>query len=125
MTEAAFLIVCDEAAVPAPLRDDRSLIRRAVRRTGPSADLNLRADNVSATVLSQVGNLATDLANIAAYVYAADQEISRGGQADVYRDRWRRRITMCVPVIEPDFWNGADVRRRLVAVLNFLTEDTW
>jgi len=72
-----------------------------------------------------VAECAADLVSIAAYVYWADQLVTRGGNADVYGDSWRRSFLMCVPVSDPDCWNDRNVRKRLEDVLAFLSDDVW
>src|SRR4051794_36540138 len=85
----------------------------------------LYGENLGSKLLSTISNRAFDLIRIAAYAYAADQEISRGGERDVYGRDWRRQITLCVPVTEPTFWSSADVSDALCTALNFATDDQW
>ncbi|MCH8804496.1 MAG: hypothetical protein IH986_00215, partial [Planctomycetes bacterium] len=65
------------------------------------------------------------MVRIAAYVYGADQLVSRGGDADVHGDKWERDLALCVPVSDPDFWRNKEVRLRLEEVLRFLSGDRW
>ena len=66
-----------------------------------------------------------DLVRIAAYIYFADQSVSRGGERDVYGRRWRRRMLMAIGVSDPDFWRSEQVSQALSQALAFLTEDEW
>jgi hypothetical protein len=119
------LIRCDGAPVPAGVAAERWSVSKQIFSSGPAPSLNLRAQNLAGTVLSAVGSRAADLVRIAAYVYAADQDLSRGGPADVYGRAWRRHIALCLPVGDPDFWQQEHVREGLADVLSFLTEDRW
>jgi 7-cyano-7-deazaguanine synthase in queuosine biosynthesis len=101
------------------------VIHRRIGLREPTRTLALWAKNLSAVVLAQIDGRARDLVHLAAYVYAADQELSRGGPADVHGKRWRRDITLCVPVMDPDFWNDPAIVEALTAVLYYATEDTW
>ena len=43
----------------------------------------------------------------------------------MYGRDWRRDLTLCLPVSDPDFWQQDAVRADLADVLSFLTEDRW
>ena len=64
-----------------------------------------------------------DLLNIAAFVYAADTRISRGGVTEVYADNWTRDLHFTIPVSDPAFWSSPATNDRLTATLSFLTGD--
>jgi hypothetical protein len=98
MTETRVLVQCDGAAVPEELADQTWSYQRPINSRGASSDLNLRAQSLASTVLTNIESRAADLVRIASYVYAADQMISRGGDADVYGRKWRRHFALCVPV---------------------------
>ena len=53
------------------------------------------------------------------------RRLSRGGVADAYGVRWRRRMVMCIPVSDPEFWSQDAVRSHLSRTLNVLTDDRW
>jgi 7-cyano-7-deazaguanine synthase in queuosine biosynthesis len=120
-----FVFACDGAAVP---RQIEGLSQAAVRRINSDAssdDLTLRAEPVGETLLGDVPARIADLVHIAALAYAADQETSRGGPRDVHGDEWRRRLTLVVPVADPDFWRQDHVQTGLSDALQFLTDDEW
>ena len=125
MTETRVLVQCDGAAVPEELADQTWSYQRPINSRGASTDLNLRAQSLASTVLTNIESRAADLVRIASYVYAADQMISRGGDADVYGRKWRRHFALCMPVSDPAFWMQDEVRSSLSTVLLFLTEDYW
>jgi len=125
VTDTRALIRCDGASVPAAVAAADWSVRKEISSRGPAPSLNLRAQNLAGTVLTAVGSHAADLVRIAAYIYAADQDLSRGGPADVYGHAWRRQIALCMPVGDPDFWQQGHVREALASVLSFLTEDRW
>jgi 7-cyano-7-deazaguanine synthase in queuosine biosynthesis len=65
-----------------------------------------------------------DLLEVAAYVYAADQALTRGGPKAIdYGDRWRRQVRFEIPVRSLETWNRPDVREALTAGLSFLMDD--
>jgi len=125
MSAMRALIWCDEAEIPAAVGAESWSVQKPIMSRGPAATLNLRAQNLVETVLTSVSSRASDLVRIAAYIYAADQDLSRGGVADVYGRDWRRHIALCLPVSDPVFWQQDVIQSRLVDVLSFLTEDRW
>jgi 7-cyano-7-deazaguanine synthase in queuosine biosynthesis len=69
---------------------------------------------------------ATDLLEVAAYVYAADQMVPRGGlrQFD-YGPRWRRHFRFEIPVRRPKLWQRPALMEALIGTLTFLTDDDY
>ncbi len=124
MTEKRHAFVCDGAAVP-PAWNGSGWVLHTIATRGPGAELNLQIANLEETVLAHVSDRAADLVRIAAFVYAADQMTSRGGEKDVHRQGWRRRMHLSIPVTDPDYWSCEDVRSRLKQVLAYLTDDAW
>ncbi len=123
MTRA--LIRCDGAPVPARVQFRAWDVQEEIRHQGTRANLNLRIESPSHALLTSVDDRAADLVRIAAYVYAADQLVRRGGDADAYGDHWQRQFTVCMPVSDPAFWSSDGVSRCLQEVLQFASEDFW
>ena len=78
---------------------------------------------------ANVGNaVETDLIELAAYVYAADQ-LPPGGATptslDLHGGKWRRYFRFEVPVRRPDLWGQPAVRDALVRTLGFLSDDDY
>ena len=96
------LVDCDGAALPTFHRETTELTRLSLNHRGPEANVNLHLQSPSSILLAQVGARAVDLVRIAAYVYAADQSVSRGGEADAHGDNWSRDFTWCLPVDDLD-----------------------
>jgi hypothetical protein len=71
-------------------------------------------------------DVAADLVELAAFVYAADQAITRGGTAEFeYGERWRRHFRFEVPVRCPAVWGRRDVLEALAGTLGFLSDDDY
>jgi hypothetical protein len=119
------LVGCDGAKVPASQLGPQAPLRRSLNHREPEANVNLRIQSPSSTLLTRVDARAADLVRIASYVYAADQSVSRGGEADVHGDDWKRQFTLYTPVSEPGFWNGESVSKPLGEVLAFVSDDSW
>ena len=121
------LVQCDAAKVPRDVdrkfQDARNI---SINRLGSgSQDVSLRLQEHSNPLGGSLQGLALDLARIAAYVYAADQLVSRDGEKDAFGDQWRREFMLCLPVRDPDFWNRQIIHNMLQEVLGFVSEDLW
>jgi len=96
-----------------------------VRTQGPKANRKLTVQPPSDALKGTVAARAADLLRIASYVYWADQRVSRGGEADVLGDDWRRLFLVCAPVTDADFWSTPETRRLLNETVGYLTDDVW
>jgi hypothetical protein len=117
------LVRCDGAPVPSvggPWHREVVLTAR-----GPKPSVNLKIEGLKHKVIGAIHPRVDDLIRIAAFVYAADLEISRGGLADVHLVRWKRNVTLCIPVNDVVFWAKHEVRTALIDALMFATEDWW
>jgi hypothetical protein len=91
---------------------------------GPDKNVTLKIEDIDKRLGANIPDELLDLLNIAAYVYAADSAIGRGGKTDSgLGARWRRRFRFAVPVRRPELWASAGVAQALVDTLSFLSED--
>jgi hypothetical protein len=89
-------------------------------------DVHLRLDHLSQRLCAKLPDVAADLLELGAYVYTADQAITRGGQVEIeYGERWRRHFCFVVPVRRPDIWRNAAVKDVLTETLSFLSDDDY
>lgn len=119
------LFRCDGALAPTSLGAKGWDVEGSLDHRGPQANLNLRIESPAHTLLASIEDRAADLVRIAAYVYAADQLVRRGGEADVHGDAWERIFTLCLPVSDPAFWADSQVAEGLEGALRFLSGDRW
>jgi 7-cyano-7-deazaguanine synthase in queuosine biosynthesis len=89
----------------------------------PKQNLRLRIDNITHRILTTLAPQAQDLVEIASYVYYADCSVSRGTEADVYGDAWRRTFHFVIPVSDPNRWNDPALRDPLTEMLEFVSGD--
>lgn len=68
------LVGCDGATIPAGSLEESGPLLRSLNHRGPEANVNLRIQSPSSTLLTNVEDRA------------ADQSVSRGGEADVHGD---------------------------------------
>lgn len=118
------LVVCDNASVPSRFVGPGWTVKE-IRSRGLEADLNLHLQGLGNVLRQQVSPRSADLVRIAAYAHRADTMISRGGQRDAHGSWWKRRLALCIPVADPDYWNDPSVEGQLTAALGFATGDTW
>ena len=86
--------------------------------------MNLRIDQISRRLASNIPDVLTDMLEVAAYVYCADQFTARGTrQMTAMGAGWRRRFHFKIPVRRLDVWTRPDVREALRETLEFLSED--
>ena len=97
-----------------------------LRLWGRGAEVHLKGDDLSRPVSTNIPTTFADLIEIATYVYAADQAVTRGGPGveNVGAD-WRRRLLFNIPVRNAAFWRKPEVMTALVETLSFLSEDEY
>jgi 7-cyano-7-deazaguanine synthase in queuosine biosynthesis len=70
--------------------------------------------------------MATDLLEIAALVYTADQAVGRGGVKEFeYGQKWRRHFRFEFAVRRPERWRRPEVSSALGELLSFLSDDDY
>jgi hypothetical protein len=118
------LMRCDGARVPSTVERQSWDVDESISHRGPAAGLNI---NITAprSEFDHIDGVSADLLRIAAYAFAADQQVSRGGQADVYGDSWRREFHIYLPVPDLSFWRREEVVQALQSALSFVSDDQW
>jgi hypothetical protein len=111
-----------ECGVSAPSSSNATVLALG----GQTKNINLRIDYISRRMVADVPDLLTDLLEIAAYVYCADQRLPRGtSHFSNYGQNWRRSLNLSIPVRNPSVWQREDVQRALVETLGFLSDDSY
>lgn len=117
-------IVC--GGLPAgrlPVEDDDPI---RLDRFGDAPNVRLQIERVRRELVRDLPDVLLDLLDLAAYVYAGDQAVRRGGRkADDLGAGWRRRLFFRLPVRRPDVWQDPATVGLLTDVLGFLTEDEY
>ncbi len=91
---------------------------------GPARNINLRIEDISKTLVSDIPDVLLDLLEVAAYVYCADQQTRRGSEyLTDYGTAWRREMVFRIPVRSPGIWQSTEVREGLADLLGFLSDD--
>jgi len=119
------LCVCDGAAAPADLPSWLRENPVQITTRGNDPEVNFAVMNLVGKLSSRIDPRVQDLLSLAAYCFAADRMVLRGGPVDVHREGWRRELTLCLPVSDPTFWSQPDLVRLLTETLNFGTDDRW
>jgi 7-cyano-7-deazaguanine synthase in queuosine biosynthesis len=117
-------ILCDQATGRGLPDSGRNGLH--LRRFGPRPNVVLNVEDLRRATWADVPDVFLDLLDLAAYVYAADQAVKRGGDTGKrWGEDWRRVLHFAVPVRLPEVWSRNDVRSALVGVLSFLSEDEY
>ncbi|MCC6678167.1 MAG: hypothetical protein IT436_13585 [Phycisphaerales bacterium] len=121
-----FLVVCDgrrELTRPPEWKGARLL---ELNSRGTRRNVTISIKDITTKMVEHVPPIATDLVEIASFVYSADQSIERGRVAEFeYGLKWRRRMRFEIPVQNPEFWNRKDVKATLRDLLGFLSDDIY
>jgi hypothetical protein len=117
------LVICGGLSAPTSGKED-VLELDAKASEGAVNRVNLKLGDLSVRMVEDVPHVLTDLIEIAAYVYCADQFTRRGGDtmSDMGRD-WFRRFHFRIPVRRIDLWQRADIRETLIETLASLSDD--
>ncbi len=91
---------------------------------GKTKGINLRISSLRQSLVTSLPDRTIDLIEIAAFVYAIDASVSRGGLVDQKMGaKWHRRFLVELPVRDLALWSNPDVQRDLEETLMFLSGD--
>lgn len=86
--------------------------------------VNLHIGDLAKRLADNIPDVLTDMLEIAAYVYCADQFTKRGtSQMTDMGAEWRRKFRFKIPVRRSDIWSKDEIRDALTETLGFLSED--
>lgn len=102
----------------------RKSVRVELNSVAPFDNVNLKINSIARKLARNLPSLLADLLEIAGYVYAGDQCVSRGGPAlDREGARWRRELEYHIPVRNVSLWSNSAVQDALIDLLTFLSDD--
>ena len=116
------LFLCEGAPVPAEWRGEEWSKTDRLITEGSRSSVNFAIKNPEEVFLGSLDGRALDLIRIAAFALAADQSVSRGGDADPRLGSWHRRLGLVLPVNDPDFWGESKVLKALRECLGFVSD---
>ncbi len=114
-------IWCGPEPPPRHLRQTAKVILNTAPLYG---NVNLKYYSISRKLVRNLPPTILDLIEIASYVYAGDQSVTRGGPA-LKGDGalWRRDFHYYIPVRNLDLWNAPETKEALINLLTFLSDD--
>ena len=121
---SSVLFLCEGVPAPAEWRGQWPTTDR-LDTEGARSSVNFAIRNPEKVFLGSLDGRALDLIRIGAFALAADQSVSRGGDADPRLRSWHRRLGLVLPVNDPDFWGDSKVLTALRECLGFLSDDEW
>ena len=93
---------------------------------GTNQNINLKIADIHQRLGANMRDEFFDLLEIAAYLFAADQACSRGGQGvRDYGQGWHRSFCFHIPVRVPELWKSKTLLAELTNTLSFLTDDNY
>ena len=99
-------------------------IRFNVRVNGGNRNFLLESDKIQRAALKPLDPLMADLLDIAATIFAADGQVTRGGPAGSGMGQdWCRRFQFTIPVRMIDIWIREDVTNALRGLVGFMSGD--
>jgi 7-cyano-7-deazaguanine synthase in queuosine biosynthesis len=117
-----WLVACGNAPVSGGYQWPKN--RLCLHLNGEKRNVDLHLHDISRRMVSNIPSALTDLLEIAAYVFAADERSPRGGAAMAALGRdWRRRFRFIIPVRDPNLWSRPDSLVALTDALAFMSED--
>ena len=109
-----------------PPRGEKSLYTRRLNSIPPNVNVYLKAWNISERLVQNLNASSLDLLEIAAYIYSADQSVTRGGSTFPKNGRnWYRQFELSIPVRHPEIWNREQVSDKLTELLSFMSDDDY
>lgn len=86
--------------------------------------VSLRIGHIRKSLVVGLPDVALDLIEIAAFVYAIDSSVSRGGLMDTHMGaKWHRNFQVTLPVRNADLWSKPKHKAALEETLMFLSGD--
>jgi len=124
VAELEHLVFCGDVAMSHPLEHSDRVLHLNLDGEDPNVFLEIM--DIERRLGSLVPDPVVDLVEIAAYVYCADQVVTRGGEGVLAAGRaWRRRFAFHIPVRRPEIWSSHPVLQALKRTLNFLSDDEY
>ena len=120
------LVLCGPAKLTSRKKEWREARTHRLQIGTGKEHVHLKIEHITRKMAAQLPAAAIDLVEIAAYVYSADQVVTRGGTKEFeYGQKWRRNFRFEIPVRCPELWNHPEIQQRLAEVLGFLSDDDY
>lgn len=114
------LILCGGLRAPAGASEGKDIIRLNLWGKDPS--VHLKMSDITQKMAANIPPLLVDLLEVASYVYAADQAVTRANSALTLGAGWRKNLEFHIPVRKLEIWSRQDVVECLCETLNFASE---
>ena len=119
-----FTVLCDGAKPDAKWSQAKKSLN--LNLWGLEKNINFEISDFDKRLAANIPGRLRDLLHIAAYVYSADQAVSRGGKTDHGDGRFfHRTLRFAIPVRDLEFWSAAETCSLLQHVLGSLSDDTY
>ncbi len=120
------LVLCGDARLTRRDRAWRNAPTMQLQLGHGRRDVHLLVEHITTPMCANLPAVAVDLLELAAYVYTADQAVSRGGLRQFeYGSNWRRYFRFEVPVRCPEVWRQPAVAEALAETLSFVADEDY
>ncbi|MCK0103443.1 hypothetical protein [Pseudohalocynthiibacter sp. F2068] len=107
-----------------PLAESRGDEQLRFTVDGRTKGVTLKIGSLRKNLVTSLPETVIDMIEIAAYVYAIDSSVSRGGPVDQQMaKKWHRQFFVELPVRDAAFWNAPELKKELEETLFFLSND--
>ena len=92
----------------------------------PDNNVRVESEKIAARLAQNPTPEVLDVIEVASYVYCADQAKTRGGKTWPNNGQgWNRTQALNIAVRNPERWNSAEIKSKLVQGLSFLSDDNY
>ena len=91
---------------------------------GEDENVHIKVSDITKKMVADLPDVLIDLLEVAAYVYAADQAVPKGGKRSFdYGESWDRALHFRIAVRCPEVWSKQEVVETLASLLWFMSND--
>lgn len=101
---------------------DEKFLRLESREERQGRNVRIGLNNFENAVYL-IKDRSKDLLEIAAFVFAADRNTSRGKDDNLFYERWDREFDFHIPVRDLDFWDNDEIKDLLNDALKYMSGD--
>ena len=115
------IVLCNGVKLNHEVYEDK-VLRLESREEQEGRNVRIGLNNFENTVYL-IKDRCKDLLEIAAFVFAADRNTSRGKDNNLIYDNWDREFEFHIPVRDLEFWDNNEIKELLSKTLKYMSGD--
>ena len=115
------IVLCNGVKLNHEVYEDK-VLRLESREEKEGRNVRIGLNNFENTVYL-IKDRCKDLLEIAAFVFAADRNTSRGKDNNLIYDNWDREFEFHIPVRDLEFWDNNEIKELLSKTLKYMSGD--